>query len=592
LAAYTPPLRDMDFLLHDVLRVQEQPVPGYAELDRATTSAVLEEVGRISAEILAPLNATGDREGCRLENGVVRTPTGFRDAFALLRDGGWTGIDCAPEYGGLGLPFVIHAAAGEFQSAANMAFGMYAGLTHGAYSAIHTHGTEAQKARWLPNLVACRWTGTMNLTEPQAGTDLALLRAKAVPDGTMADGGYRITGQKIFISAGDHDMAENVVHLVLARLPDAPPGVKGISLFIVPKLLVNADGSLGERNAVSVGKIEEKMGIHGNATCVMNYDGAAAELLGEPHQGLRAMFTMMNEARAQVGMQGLAQAAGAYQLAAAYARDRLQGRAVTGPANLAGPADPIIVHPDVRRLLLDQKAFVEGGRAFVLWAATLIDAHAGGDADAGGLVSLLIPVVKGFLTDKGFESCVAAQQVFGGHGYVEETGIAQFVRDSRIAMIYEGANGIQALDLVGRKLGAENGKPIMAFFALVRGFLKENEADERLRADFLDPLKAASKDLQAAAEFFLANLRDPNAALAGSTDFLHLFGHVCLGLMWARMAKASLAALDQGEEGDFHRAKLATGRYFMSRVLPATGLHLARIRSGAAPVMELAAEAF
>ena len=584
MAAYTPPLRDMDFVLHDVLRVQDQPVPGYADLDRATTAAVLEEVGRISADVLAPLNATGDREGCRLENGVVRTPTGFREAFALLRDGGWTGIDCAPDYGGLGLPFVIHAAAGEFQSAANMAFGMYAGLTHGAYSAIHTHGTDAQKAKWLPSLVACRWTGTMNLTEPQAGTDLALLRTRAEPDGD----GYRITGQKIFISAGDHDMAENVVHLVLARLPDAPPGVKGISLFIVPKLLVNDDGSLGPRNAVSVGKVEEKMGIHGNATCVMNYDGAAGELLGEPHQGLKAMFTMMNEARAQVGMQGLAQAAGAYQLAAAYARERLQGHAATGPATPGSPADPIIVHPDVRRLLLDQKAFVEGARAFVLWAATLIDAHAAGDADAGGLVSLLTPVVKGFLTDKGFESCVAAQQVFGGHGYIEETGISQFVRDSRIAMIYEGANGIQALDLVGRKLGSDNGRNIMAFFTLVRAFLKENEADERLKADFLDPLKAASKDLQAAAEFFLANIRDPNAALAGSTDFLHLFGHVCLALMWARMAKAALDA----PQDDFHRAKLATGRYFMSRMLPATGLHLARIRTGAAPVMELAAEAF
>jgi alkylation response protein AidB-like acyl-CoA dehydrogenase len=585
LAAYTPPLRDVDFLLHDVLRVTDQPIPGYAELDRATTAAVLDEVGRISADVLAPLNAVGDREGCRLENGVVRTPPGFAAAFALLRDGGWTGIDCDPAYGGLGLPFVLHAAAGEFQSAANMAFAMYAGLTHGAYSAIEIHGTEAQKARWLPNLVACRWTGTMNLTEPQAGTDLALLRTRAEPTG---DGRYTVTGQKIFISAGDHDMAENVVHLVLARLPDAPAGVKGISLFIVPKILVDEDGSLREPNALSVGKIEEKMGIHGNATCVMNYDGATGELLGAPHQGLRAMFTMMNEARAQVGMQGLAQAAGAYQLAAAYARDRLQGRAVTGPVNPQGPADPLLAHPDVRRLLLDQRAFVEGGRAFMLWAATLIDAHKAGDADAGGLVSLLTPVVKGFLTDKGFDACVAAQQVFGGHGYIEETGISQFVRDSRIAMIYEGANGIQALDLVGRKLGSDGGKPAMAFFALVRTFLKENESDERLKADFLDPLKTASKDLQTAAEFFLANIRHPDAALAGSTDFLHLFGNVCLGLMWARMAKVAMDAPDD----EFHRAKLATGRYFMSRVLPATGLHLARIRSGAAPVMALPAEAF
>ncbi|MFT3972553.1 MAG: acyl-CoA dehydrogenase [Amaricoccus sp.] len=584
MAAYTPPLRDVDFLLHDVLRIQDQPIPGYADLDRATTAAVLEEVGRIAADVLAPLNAVGDREGCRLENGVVRTPPGFADAFALLREGGWTGIDCDPAYGGLGLPFVIHAAAGEFQSAANMAFAMYSGLTHGAYSAIHAHGTAAQKATWLPPLVACRWTGTMNLTEPQAGTDLALLRTRAEPDGD----GYRLTGQKIFISAGDHDMAENIVHLVLARLPDAPPGVKGISLFIVPKILVDASGALGERNALSVGKIEEKMGIHGNATCVMNYDGARGELLGAPHQGLKAMFTMMNEARAQVGMQGLSQAAGACQLAAAYARDRLQGRAVTGPTNPAGPADPLLSHPDIRRLLLDQRSFVEGARAFMLWAATLIDAHKAGDADAGGLVSLLTPVVKGYLTDRGFDCAVQAQQVFGGHGYIEETGIAQFVRDARIAMIYEGANGVQALDLVGRKLGQDGGKPIMAFFALVRGFLKENDGDPRLKADFLDPLKAASKDLQSAAEFFLQNIRDPDAALAGSTDFLHLFGHTCLGLMWARMTKVALANPDD----DFARAKLATGRYFMSRVLPATGLHLARIRSGAAPVMSLDADAF
>ncbi len=585
MAAYTPPLRDVEFLLHDVLAVQSQDIPGYAELDRATTGAVLEEVGRIASDVLAPLNAVGDREGCRLENGVVRTPSGFRAAFELLRDGGWTGIDCDPEYGGLGMPSVLHAAAGEFQSAANMAFAMYTGLTHGAYSAIHAHGTDAQKLAWLPKLVSCAWTGTMNLTEPQAGTDLGMLRTRAVPAG---DGRFQLTGQKIFISAGDHDLAENVVHLVLARLPDAPAGVKGISLFIVPKFLVNADGTLGARNAVSVGKIEEKMGIHGNATCVMNYDGAEGELLGPPHGGLKAMFTMMNEARAEVGMQGLSQAAGAYQLAAAYARERLQGRAVTGAANPDGPADPIVVHPDVRRMLMEQRAFVEGARAFMLWTTTLIDAHArGGDAVAGGLVSLLTPVLKGFLTDKGFESAVLAQQIFGGHGYIEETGVGQFVRDARIAMIYEGANGVQALDLVGRKLGQDGGKHMIAFFGLVRGLLKEHEGDARLTADFLDPLKAASKDLQAAAEFFLQNARNPDAALAGSTDFLHLFGHVCLGFMWVRMAAAAIAG-----DTEFHRAKLATGRYYMSRVLPATALHLARIRTGAAPVMALPAEAF
>jgi alkylation response protein AidB-like acyl-CoA dehydrogenase len=520
-----------------------------------------------------------------LENGVVRTPTGFRQAFDLVREGGWTGLDCDPAYGGQGIPYVLHTAIGEMQAAANMAFNMYQGLTHGAYSAIHAHGTEEQKATYLPKMVTCEWTGTMNLTEPHAGTDLGMLRTRAEP---QADGSYRITGQKIFISAGDHDMAENIVHLVLAKIPGGPEGVRGISLFIVPKFLVNPDGSLGARNAVACGKLEEKMGIHGNATCVMNYDGATGYLVGEPHRGLQAMFTMMNEARLGVGLQGLAQAEAAYQLAAAYARERLQGRAVNGARNPDGPADPLIVHPDVRRALMDQKAFVEGGRAFLYWAATLIDAHArAGDAAANGLVSLLTPVVKGFLTDKGFDCTVQAQQIFGGHGYIEETGISQFVRDARIAMIYEGANGVQALDLVGRKLGQDGGKPVLGFFDLVKGFIKENEGDERLKAGFLDPLKAASKDLQAAATFFLQSMKTPNAALAGSTDFLHLFGHVCLGYMWARMAKAALGRAD-----DFHAAKLATGRYYMARLLPATALHLARIESGAEPVMALSEESF
>ncbi len=584
MAAYSPPLDDFAFLLHDVLDVTASPVPGYADLDRDTTAAILAEAGRISRDVLAPLNAVGDREGCRLENGVVRTPTGFREAFAILRDGGWPGLDCDPDYGGQGMPYVLHTAAGEMQSAANMSFAMYSGLTHGAYSAIHAHGTPEQKALYLPRLVSCAWTGTMNLTEPHAGTDVGLLRTHAEP---QADASLRITGQKIFISAGDHDLAENVVHLVLARTPGAPSGTRGISLFIVPKFLPNPDGSLGARNAVSVGKLEAKMGIHGNATCVMDYDGATGWMLGPENGGLKAMFTMMNEARVQVGVQGLAQAAGACQLAAAYARERRQGRAIP-PADPGAPADPIVVHPDVRRLLLDQRSFVEGGRAFALWVATLIDAHARtGDEDALALVSLLTPVLKGFLTDKGFDSCVQAQQVFGGHGYIEETGVSQFVRDARIAMIYEGANGIQALDLVARKLGMDGGKPIMAFFALVRAFLKENDADSGLKSDFLDPLKSASKDLQSAAEFFVQNLKTPDAALAGATDFLHLFGHVCLGLMWARMAKAALARDDA-----FAKAKLATGRYYMARALPATALHLARIRSGAAPLMALPADAF
>ena len=586
MSAYDPPLRDLEFILHDMLAVQESPIPGFADLDRDFTAAILGEAGRIARDVLAPLAATGDREGCRLENGVVRTPEGFKAAYDLIAAGGWIGLDLDPDYGGQGMPHVLNTAIGEMHAGANMALNMYWGLSHGAYNAIHAHGSDEQKRTYLPKLVAGEWSGTMNLTEPHCGTDLGLLRTRAEP---RDDGSYAVTGQKIFISAGEHDLSENIIHLVLARIPGGPSGVKGISLFIVPKFLVKPDGGLGERNALSCGKLEEKMGIHGNATCVMNYDGAMGFLVGAAHDGLRAMFTMMNEARLSVGVQGLAQAAAAYQAAADYARERLQGRAVTGPANPDGPADPLIVHPDIRRALMDQRAFVEGGRAFILWAASLIDASArSGDADAEGLVSLLTPVIKGFLTDQGFASAVQAQQVFGGHGYTEDWPMSRFVRDARITMIYEGANGIQALDLVGRKLAQDGGRHAMAFFALVKDFIKANEADATLKAEFLDPLKAASKDLQAAATFFVeTGMKNPDAALAGSTDFLHLFGHVCLGLMWARMARAALA----GDE-DFHRAKLATGRYYMARLLPATALHLARIRSGADPVMALPAEAF
>jgi alkylation response protein AidB-like acyl-CoA dehydrogenase len=589
--SYAAPLKDMQFVLHEVLRIPEAGIAGYGELDADFTGAVLEEAGRFAAEVLAPLNAVGDREGCVLENGVVRTPPGFREAFDQLREQGWPAIDCDAEYGGQGLPYIMNTAVGEILVSANMAFNMYQGLTHGAYSAIRAHGTEEQKAQWLPKLATCEWTGTMNLTEPHAGTDLGIMRTKAEPQG---DGTYRITGQKIFISAGDHDMAENIVHLVLAKAPGGGDGTKGISLFIVPKFMVNEDGSLGARNAVSVGKIEEKMGIHGNATCVMNYDGAVGYLLGDLHKGMRAMFTMMNEARLGVGLQGYAQAEVAYQNAAAYAKDRLQGRDITGVKNPGGAADPIIVHPDVRRNLMDQRSFTEGARAFTFWGASLIDrAHRESDAEAEGMISLLTPVIKGFLTDKGFESAVAAQQVYGGHGYIEEWGMSQFARDARIAMIYEGANGVQALDLVGRKLAADGGKHVMAFFAMVKDFIKANEGDARM-TPYLEPLKAASKDLQAAAMFFMAQgMKNPNAALAGSYDFMHLFGHVCLGLMWARMAKAAQAALDAGaQDSAFYETKLATARYYMARQLPATKMHLARIESGADPVMALDAASF
>ncbi|WP_170370805.1 acyl-CoA dehydrogenase C-terminal domain-containing protein [Ruegeria arenilitoris] len=590
---YNAPTKDTQFVLHDVLRISASDIPGYDELEPEFTGAVLEEAGKVAVNLLHPLNVVGDTEGCRLENGVVYTPTGFKDAFEQVKEGGWTGLDMPEEYGGQNMPYVLGTAVGEMFSAANQAFTMYQGLTHGAASAILAHGTDAQKDTYLPKMVSCEWTGTMNLTEPHCGTDLGLMRTKAEPQGY---GSYKITGQKIFISSGDHDMADNIIHLVLAKIPGGPEGIKGVSLFIVPKFLVNEDGSLGERNGVSVGKIEEKMGIHGNSTCVMNYDGATGYLLGQEHKGMRAMFTMMNEARLGVGMQGLAQAEAAYQNALEYAKDRLQGRDVTGVKNPDGPADPLIVHPDIRRSLMDQKSFVEGARAFILWGATLIDkAHRSGDKDADGLISLMTPVIKGFLTDEGYDMTVQAQQVYGGHGYIEEWGMSQYTRDARIAMIYEGANGVQALDLVGRKLAQDGGKHVMAFFDMVKNFCKENSGkDESYDKAFIEPLKAASKDLQAAGMYFMQNgMTNPNNALSGSYDFMHMFGHVCLGLMWAQMAKAAQEALDAGaSDKDFYETKIATGRYYMARRLPATGMHLARIQTGADTVMALDAANF
>ncbi len=587
MAGYSAPIREMQYLLHDVLNVSASGIPGYQELDREFTGAILEEAAKLAEQILQPLNKVGDERGCILENGVVRTPDGFPEAYERMRDGGWMGLDMSPEYGGQGLPGLMGIAVGEMFISANMALNMYQGLTHGAASAIHVHGSGLQRATYLPNMIAGRWSGTMNLTEPHCGTDLGLIRTRAEPQG---NGIYHLTGQKFWISAGEHNLTENIIHLVLARIPDGPEGVKGISLFIVPKFLVNEDGSPGERNAVSCSGLESKMGIHGNATCVMNYDQAVGYLVGEEHRGMRAMFTMMNEARLGVGLQGYALGAVAYQNAVGFARDRLQGRSVGGDFNPEGPADPIIVHPDVRRNLLVQKSFVEGARAFVFWGAQMIDrARRMGDADAEELISLLTPVIKGFLTDKGFETTVLAQQTLGGAGFTREWGMEQFVRDARITMVYEGTNGVQALDLVGRKLPSNGGKAIMAFSEILRQFIKESESDPELHRDFLAPLEEASKDLQAAGVYFLnEGSRNPNCALCGSYDFMHLFGHVCLGLMWARMAKVSKTALRNGTaDGRFHRAKLTTGRFYMTSQLPSTATHLARIRSGAEPVMEL-----
>ena len=590
--SYTAPIKDLQFVLHDLLKVSEQDIPGFSDLDRDFTNAVLEEAGKVSSEVLAPLNVVGDKEGCVLENGVVRTPTGFKEAFEQMKEGGWTAMDVPEEFGGQGLPYVMHTAAQEPMVSANMAFNMYQGLTHGALSAILVHGSDEQKQTYLPKLASCEWTGTMNLTEPHCGTDLGLMRTKAEPQG---DGSFKVSGQKIFISAGEHDMADNIIHLVLAKIPGGPDGIKGVSLFIVPKFLVNEDGSLGERNGVSVGNIEEKMGIHGNSTCVMNYDEATGYLIGEEHKGMRAMFVMMNEARMGVGLQGYAQAEAAYQNAVIYANDRLQGRDVTGAKNPEGPADPLIVHPDIRRNLMEQKSFIEGARALTFWGSTLIDrAHKNGDEEADGLISLLTPVIKGFFTDKGFEYATAAQQVYGGHGYIEEWGMSQFARDARIAMIYEGANGVQALDLVGRKLAQDGGKHVMAYFEMIKTFIKENGDNEAIKADFLEPLKDASKDLQAAGMYFMQNgMTNPNNALSGSYDFMHMMGHVTLGYMWAMMAKAAQEALDAGAaDKEFYETKIATGRFYMARQLPATKMHLARINTGADTVMALEAANF
>ena len=590
---YSAPVKDIKFILQNVLKIHDSDIPGYDELDDEYLNAILEEASKISSEVLAPLNAIGDKHGCSFENGIVYTPPGFKEAFNQLKDGGWTGIDCDIKFGGQGLPYLISIAVGEMFASANMALGMYHGLTHGAYSAIYSHGSEEQKEKYLPNLVNCKWTGTMNLTEPHCGTDLGMMRTKA---SRKSDGTFRISGQKIFISAGDHDLAENIIHLVLAKIPNGPDGVKGISLFIVPKFLVNEDGSLGERNQVSVGKIEQKMGIHGNATCVMNYDDATGYLVGEEHKGMRAMFTMMNEARLGVGLQGLSQAELAYQNALAYAKDRLQGRDITGVKNPDELADPIIVHPDVRRNLMDQKCFSEGSRALILWGASIIDkANRNTDTEAEGLIGLLTPVIKGFLTDKGFDMTIQAQQIYGGHGYIEEWGMSQFARDARIAMIYEGANGIQALDLVGRKLPQNQGKNMMAFFTILKTYLTENQnKSDEFDKIFLEPMKSATDDLEGAVLYFMdKGIKNPNEALAGSYDFMHLFGYVSLGLMWCKIAQASHEAINlSSDHDDFHQSKISTGQYFMERQLPFTRLHLARIRAGSSTVMKLSASNF
>ncbi|MBD8664824.1 acyl-CoA dehydrogenase C-terminal domain-containing protein [Rhizobium sp. CFBP 8752] len=594
---YKAPVNDTLFVLNDVLGLERYGnLQGFADATPDMIEAIIGEAAKVAEEALFPINLSGDREGCtRNDDGTVLVPNGFKQAYDQYVQGGWIGLAVPEEFGGQGLPYTLHAAVGEYMSSANMSLMMYPGLTQGAIAAILVHGTDEQKATYLPNMVGGTWSGTMNLTEPHCGTDLGLLRTKAVP---QDDGSYKLSGQKIFISAGEHSMTDNIVHLVLARIEGAPEGTKGISLFIVPKFMVGDDGSLGARNGVSCGALEEKMGIHGNSTCVMNYDDATGYLIGAENKGLSAMFVMMNEARLGVGLQGLSIAETAYQNAVAYANERIQGRSLSGAKAPDKKADPIIVHPDIRRSLMTIKAFNEAGRAFVLWTALKSDiAHRSQDEaerqNADDLLGLATPILKGVLTDKGFDHAVMAQQVFGGHGYIEEWGMSQYVRDARIAMIYEGANGIQALDLVGRKLALNGGRAVMAMFKEIGDFCEENRGDEAMVL-YTKGLKKGLNDLQASTMWFMQNaMAKPDNAGAGSTDYMHLFGLVTLGYMWAKMAKAAQTALAAGDpREEYLKAKLVTAKFYMERIMPETALRKVRIEAGSDTMMELAAEAF
>ncbi len=590
---YAAPTTDMKFVLNEVLQISKYSnLPGFSEVNEELLDAILEEGGKLAANVLHPINHSGDKEGCtRHDDGSVTTPKGMPEAYDAYREGGWQGLSFDPDYGGQGLPNVLGLAVSEMMSGANMAFAMYPGLSRGAANAIHAHGSDDQKSKWLPKMIAGDWGGTMNLTEPHCGTDLGLLKSKAVPAG---DGSFKVSGQKIFISSGEHDLTENIIHLVLARIEGAPEGTKGISLFIVPKFLVNDDGSLGARNGVSCGSIEEKMGIHANSTCVMNYDEATGYLLGEENKGLKAMFTMMNEARLGVAMQGMAISEVSYQNGAAYAKERLQGRALTGPAEPDKPADPIIVHPDVRRMLMDQRAFTEGARAWIYWTALHGDLQELAEDEetrqkADDYMGLMTPILKSYLTEKGYWHATNAQQVLGGHGYIQEWGMEQFVRDARIALIYEGANGIQALDLVGRKLMKDGGRAWQSFFAEIDEFVADNQGNDEL-APFLDGLKLAKERTEEATQWLAANaMQNFNHAGAGSMDYLNLFALNCLAYAWAMSAKS---AIEKKGEGDFYGNKLVTGKYFLERILPDGAAYLEKIKTGADTMMALPAEAF
>lgn len=597
---YNAPLDDIRFVLHDVLNVEQlsTEIPDFAEATRDLIDPVLEEGAKICQDVLFPLNQSGDLEGCKHhDDGSVTTPKGFKEAYKTFCEGGWTGLSANPDFGGMGLPTTINTVMQELICASNFSFGMYPGLSQGCYEAIHHFGTDEQKAIYLPKLVDGSWSGTMNLTEPHCGTDLGLIKTKADDNG---DGSYKISGTKIFISAGEHDLTDNIVHLVLARLPDAPAGVKGISLFVVPKFLPNEDGSVGKRNSGAVcGSIEHKMGIHANSTCVMNFDDAKGWLVGSPHKGLKAMFTMMNAARMGVAMQGLGIAEVSYQNGLNYAKDRLQMRSLTGAKSPDKPADPIIVHPDVRKMLLTGKAFTEGARALAYWGAMALDRsnhHPDADkkAEADDLIALLTPVLKGYFTDMGSVVSNLAVQVHGGHGYIWEYGVEQYVRDARIAEIYEGTNGIQALDLVGRKMAQGYGRLLRRFFHPVQNFIEANGENPDLMNYVMPLAKAFMKLQQSTATIAQKGLKNPDEAGAASTDYMRQFALVAMGYMWAQMAKVAMEKLENGgdESKEFYDAKLQTANFFFTKMLPEADWKFKSIMAGADPLMAMKAEAF
>jgi len=592
--AYNAPLRDMRFVFHELHNGAElTELPGYEEMSADLIDAVLEEAGKFASEVLQPLNRSGDEEGCHFENGVVRTPKGFKEAYELFKQGGWTGIAADPAYGGQGLPTSVNMLVEEMISSANCSFGMYPGLTHGAYKAIHAHATDELKNIYLPKMVEGTWGGTMCLTEPHCGTDLGMMRTKAIPE---KDGSYKITGTKIFISSGEHDMVENNIHLCLARIEGAPKGIKGISLFVVPKFLVKEDGSLGPRNGVSCGAIEHKMGIKASATCVMNFDEATGWLVGEANKGMRAMFTMMNSARQGVAVQGLAIAEASYQGAVAYARDRIQGRSLSGTKAPDKAADPLIVHPDIRRMLLTMRANVEGARALAAWVSKALDIQDKSPdpkvkQDAEDLVALLTPVLKASFTDLGFDMTNLGVQVFGGHGYIREHGMEQLVRDARITQIYEGANGIQALDLVGRKLPAHAGRLLRQFFHPVADFVAKHSDDGELGPFAQNLGKAFGRLQQATIKIATVGIAKPEEAGAAATDYLRLFGLVAMAFMWARMVQIALPKAE-GDSTGFYKAKIGTAKFFFDRMLPESGARLSAIMAGGKSMMEFDEAAF